>query len=114
MQKTQDDAAGAGEESQNDICAELKDFIVRENAKCVEAIRDSNERRMAATEEAVSFAMDSLSNIAARQQSADTDILQLRRENQEMMSRLRRLEMQEDRQQQERRLTCLLFSGPVI
>ena len=30
MQKTQDDAAGAGEESQNDICAELKDFIVRE------------------------------------------------------------------------------------
>ena len=82
MQKSQGGAVGAGEESQGDICAELKDFIVRENAKCVEAIRDSNERRMAAIEEAVSFAMDSISNIAARQQSADADILQLRRENQ--------------------------------
>ena len=114
MQKSQGGAVGAGEESQGDICAELKDFIVRENAKCVEAIRDSNERRMAAMEEAVSFAMDSISNIAARQQSADADILQLRRENQEMLSRLRHLEMQEDRLQQERRMTCLLFSGPVI
>ena len=105
---------GALEESQCDTCADLKDFIMRENARSVEAIRSSNERRLAAVEEALSFSMDTLSNVAARQQSYGRDILQLRQENAEIMSRLRCLEMQEDRLQQEKRLACLLFSGPAV
>ena len=105
---------GAVEESQYDACADLKDFITSENARSVEAIRSSNERRVAAMEEALSFSMDTLSNVAARQQSYGRDIFQLRQENAEIMSRLRCLEMQEDRLEQEKRLACLLFSGPVV
>ena len=100
--------------SDGDICAELKEFIVSENSKCVKEIRDSNDRRIAAVEESLSFAMDSLTAISERQRSADIDILQLQRETAELRRRLQQLELSEDREQQEKRLTSLVFSGPAL
>ena len=114
LQQSQGGTGVEPDQRQIDLCAELKDFIVSENAKCVAAIQDTNERRIAAMEQSLSFTMDSISTLAARQQSADWDILQLRRETADMEARLQRLEMQEDRVQQEKRLTCLLFSGPAV
>ncbi|KAF0287851.1 Brevican core protein [Amphibalanus amphitrite] len=100
--------------SDGDICAELKEFIVSENSKCVKEIRDSNDRRIAAVEESLSFAMDSLTAMSERQRSADIDILQLQRETAELRRRLQHLELSEDREQQEKRLTSLVFSGPAL
>ena len=48
------------QQGESDICAELKLFITQENAKSVKEIKDSNERRLEALEDALSFAMDSL------------------------------------------------------
>ena len=98
----------------SDQYEELKGFIVRENAKSVEAIRESNERRLAAIEDSLSFTMDTVSTVAARQQSADRDIIALRKDNEELRNRVLRLELQEDRRQQDIRLVCLLFSGPAV
>ena len=67
-------------EEQRDICAELKDFIVSENEKCVREIKKSNDRRIGALEESLSFAMDSIAAVSQRQSSADSNILQLQRE----------------------------------
>ncbi|KAF0300618.1 hypothetical protein FJT64_003284 [Amphibalanus amphitrite] len=102
------------QEGQRDLCSELKEFIVSENAKCVKEIKDSNDRRLAALEESLSFAMDSLSAVSERQRSADTDIIQLRKETAELRHRLQQLELGEDQQQQQKRLTCLVFSGPTL
>ncbi|KAF0295826.1 hypothetical protein FJT64_006704 [Amphibalanus amphitrite] len=101
-------------QSDGDICAELKEFIARENAKCVKEIRDSNDKRLVAIEESLSFAMDSLTAVSERQHSADTDILQLQKETAELRRRLQQMELAEDRRQQEGRLTSLVFSGPAI
>ena len=56
---------------QRDSCAELKEFITRENARCVKEIQDSNDRRIGALDESLSFAMDSLTAVSERQHSAD-------------------------------------------
>ena len=103
-----------GERSEVDICAELKEFIVLENAKCVKEIRGSNNRRFVALQESLSFAMDSLTAVSERQHSADVDILQLQKETAELRRRLQQMELGEDRRQQESRLTSLIFSGPAI
>ena len=103
-----------GEQSETDICAELKEFIARENVKCVKEIRDSNDRRLVAIEESLSFTMDSLKAVSERQNSADIDIIQLQRETAELRRRLQQMELSEDRRQQEGRLTSLIFSGPAI
>ncbi|XP_043246750.1 uncharacterized protein LOC122394155 [Amphibalanus amphitrite] len=103
-----------GEQSDIDICAELKEFIAQENVKCVKEIRDSNDRRLMAIEESLSFAMDSLKAVSDRQNSADMDIIQLQRETKELRRRLQQMELSEDRRQQEERRTSLIFSGPAI
>ena len=102
------------QEGQRDMCSELKEFIVSENAKCVKEIKDSNNRRIVALEESLSFALDSLTAVSERQRSADTDIIQLRKETAELRHRLQQLELGEDHQQQQKRLTCLVFSGPTL
>ena len=99
------------QDGQSDVCAELKEFIVRENAKCVKEIKDSNDRRLVAVEESLSFAMDSLRTISDRQHSADVDIVALRKETADLRRRLQQIELAEDRQEQEKRLVCLVFSG---
>ena len=93
---------------------ELKEFIVSENAKCVSEIREVNERRIAAVEESLNFALDSLTALSQRQHSADLDIVHLKKESADLRRRLQQLELGEDRIQQEKRLTTLLFSGPAI
>ena len=99
---------------QSDSYTELKEFIVRENSKCVAEIKDANERRIAAVEESLNFALDSLAAVSQRQHSADLDIVDLRKESADLRRRLQQLELGEDRIQQEKRLTTLLFSGPAI
>ena len=101
-------------EGDNDICAELKRFIVQENSKCVSEIKASNERRLTALESSLSFAMDSLAAVSDRQHSADLDIVELRRETAELKRRLQRMELQEDRQEQQKRMTSLIFSGRAL
>ena len=96
------------------MCSDLKDFIVRENAKCVKEIKDSNDRRLVAVEESLSFAMDTLKAVSDRQHSADLDIVALQRETADLRRRLQQVELVEDRRQQEKRLVCLLFSGPAL
>ena len=98
----------------SDVCEELKNFIASENVKCVEAIKESNERRIAAVEESLTFALDSLSAVSRRQQRADRDIVRLKEDTEDLRRRLQQLEWAEDRTQQERRITTLLFSGPAI
>ena len=107
-------ACSPTQDNQSDLCAELKEFIVKENAKCVKEIKDSNERRISAMEDSLSFAMDAISSVSARQTSADRDIRTLQKETAELRSRLQTLELQEDRQSQERRRGCLVFSGPFL
>ena len=102
------------QEEQSDICAELKRFIVQENAKCVKEIKDSNDRRLVAIEESLSFSMDALTAVSDRQRTATKDIVELQRETAELKRRLLQMELNEDRQEQERRLTCLVFSGPYL
>ena len=101
-------------EEQRDICAELKDFIVSENEKCVREIEKSNDRRIGALEESLSFAMDSITAVSQRQSSADSNILQLQRETADLRRRMQQLELSEDRAQQQNRLTSLVFSGPAL
>ncbi|KAF0291995.1 Macrophage erythroblast attacher [Amphibalanus amphitrite] len=48
------------------------------------------------------------------QRSADMDIVQLQRETTDLRRRLQQLELSDDRQQQENRLTTLIFSGPSL
>ena len=95
-------------------CADLNDFISRENEKCVRQIKESNDRRIGALEESLSFASDSIKAMSDRQHSADIDIRELQRETAELRRRLRQMELSEDRQQQEKRLTSLVFSGPQL
>ena len=104
-------AACSPAEGDGDICSELKKFIVQENAKCVKEIKESNERRLTALETSLSFAMDSLTAVSDRQRSADMDIVELRRETAELKRRLQKIELSEDRQDQQKRLTSLIFSG---
>ena len=99
------------QEGQSDICAELKQFIVQENAKCVKEIKDSNDKRLSALEESLSFAMDSIAVVSDRQRSTDIDIVELQRETADLRRRLQQIELDEDRRQQEKRLVCLVFSG---
>ena len=96
------------------MCSDLKDFIVRENAKSVKEIKESNDRRLVAVEESLSFAMDTLRAVSDRQHSADMDIVALQRETADLRRRLQQVELVEDRRQQEKRLVCLLFSGPAL
>ena len=77
-------ACSPTQEAQRDMCAELKEFIVRENAKSVKEIKDSNDRRLIAIEESLSFAMDGLAAVSDRQRSADSDISHLKRETAEL------------------------------
>ena len=102
------------QEGQSDICAELKTFITQENAKFVREIKDSNERRLTALEDSLSFAMDSLAAVSNRQRSADSDILELQRETADLKRRLQQMEISADGQQQAKRLVYLIFSGPAI
>ena len=96
------------------VSDDLKKFIAKENEKCVKQIKDSNERRLSAMEESLSFTMDSLAALSDRQRSADIDIVQLQRETTDLRRRLQQLELSNDRQQQEKRLTTLIFSGPSL
>ena len=84
------------------------------NEKCVRKIKESNDRRIGALEESLSFASDSIKAMSDRQHSADIDIRELQRETAELRRRLRQMELSEDRQQQEKRLTSLVFSGPQL
>ena len=104
-------AASSPAEGEGDICTELKKFIVQENAKCVKEIKESSDRRLTALETSLSFAMDSIAAVSDRQRSADTDIVELRRETTELKRRLQRLELCEDHQEQQKRLSSLIFSG---
>ena len=97
-----------------DICGDLKKFIAEESAKCVKEIKDSNERRLTAMEESLSFVLDSIAAVSNRLRSADAVIMQLQRETADLRRRLQQLEMADDRQQQERRRTTLIFSGPSL
>ena len=63
----------------SDNYEELKEFIVRENSKCVEEIKTANERRIAAVEASLTFALDSITAVSQRQYSADIDIVQLKK-----------------------------------
>lgn len=96
------------------VSDDLKKFIAEENEKCVKQIKDSNERRLTAMEESLSFTMDSLAALSDRQRSADIDIVQLQGETADLRRRLQQLELSDDRQQQEKRLTSLIFSGPSL
>ena len=108
-------AGSPSQEGQSDInLGDLKEFIMMENAKNVKDIKESNERRLAAVEDSLSFTMDALTSVSARQQSADQDILMLQKEVAELRCRLRRMELEEDRRQQDGRMQHLIFSGPVI
>ncbi|KAF0296948.1 hypothetical protein FJT64_005620 [Amphibalanus amphitrite] len=102
------------QEGQSDICADLKRFIVEENEKCVKQIVDSNNRRLEAIEESLNFAMDSLTSVSKRQRAAESDITKLQKETADLRRRLQQIEVGEDRQQQDKRLTCLIFSGPAL
>lgn len=101
-------------QSSDDMCTELKEFIARENAKCVRQIKESNDQRLVAIEESLSFAIDSVKTVSDRQNSAKVAIQELQRETEALRQRLRQLEFNEDRQEQDRRLTSLIFSGPAL
>ena len=77
-------------------------------------IQDSNDRHIGALEESLSFAMDSLTAVSERQHSADIDIVLLRKKTADLRRRLQLLELDEDRRQQEKRLTSLVFSGRTL
>ena len=104
-------ACSPTQDDSNNICAELKAFIVSENAKCVKEIRDSNDRRLRAVEKSLSFALDSLSAVSNRQHSANVDIVQPRRETAGLKQRVLQLELSEDRLQQENAWSVSCFPG---
>ena len=52
--------------------------------------------------------------VSDRQNSADYDILVLQRETADLRRRLQLIELSEDRLQQEKRQSYLLFSGPAL
>ena len=80
-------------ESQSDLCAQLKEFIVKENTKCVAEIKESNDRRLAALKDSLTFSMDALSSVSSRQNSAVVDIRELKKETAELKCRLQRMEL---------------------
>ena len=104
----------SGVQSQSELYADLKGFITRENAKCVKQIQESNDKRLVALEESLAFALDSVTAVSSRQNSANVAIQVLQKETEALRQRLRQLELHEDRQHQERRLTGLIFSGPAL
>ena len=52
--------------------------------------------------------------MSSRQQSSAIDIILLQRNTAELRRRLQRLEISEDRLVQEKRISCLVFSGPAL
>ena len=95
----------------SDTYTELKEFIVCELAKSVRDFKEANERRLTATDESLNFTHEAVVAVSKRQNSADADIFQLRKEMAEVRQRLREMELSEDRRLQQTRLTCLLFAG---
>ena len=102
------------QEGPSDPYAELKRFIIQENEKCVREITASNDKRLTAIEDSLSFALDAVKAVSDRQNSADYDILVLQRETADLRRRLQLIELSEDRLQQEKRQSYLLFSGPAL
>ncbi|KAF0302163.1 hypothetical protein FJT64_025705 [Amphibalanus amphitrite] len=96
------------------MCDELKTFIASENTKCVREVKEANDRRMQAVEDSLSFALDSVTALSNRQKSADSELMELKRETADLKMRLQQLELNEDRQEQQKRLSSLIFSGPVL
>ena len=89
-----------------DICSELKTFIAEENAKVVREIKQSNDKRVAAMKESLSFTIDSIKTLSDRHRDTASEISQLRLKISELGLRLSmlQLEMNDNRQPQERRL----------
>ena len=106
--------AQSGNLDLSDMCDELKTFIASENTKCVREVQEASERRMRAMEDSLSFALDSVTALSDRQRSADTEVIELKRETAELKRRLQQLELNEDRQEQLKRLGSLIFSGPAL
>ncbi|KAF0293988.1 hypothetical protein FJT64_008287 [Amphibalanus amphitrite] len=69
---------------------------------------------MQAVEDSLSFALDSVTALSNRQKSADSELMELKRETADLKMRLQQLELKEDRQEQQKRLSSLIFSGPVL
>ena len=103
---------------QDDIIADLKDFIRNENARSSQSlaqeIRQCNEERMAAIETSLSFALTTnetlskrLVEVEQRAQRTEADLLHC-------AERLRTVEEQLDQVQQRELQDWLIFSGPAI
>ena len=104
----------AGQGDFSAMCNELKSFIVSENAKCVAQIKETNDRRLGAVEESLTFAMDSIAALSGRQNVANSNIEELKKETEDLKRRLLQFEVTEDRRQQQSRLNTLIFSGPAL
>ena len=96
-----------------EIC-ELKDYIKEELSKLREEFKGWSEARLAAVEEAVSFALDSVAAASAKASAAESEANRAISELETVSQRLRRVEEVTDATEQNARLDLLVFSGKVI
>ena len=96
-----------------EIC-ELKDYIKEELSNLREELKGWSEARLAAVEEAVSFALDSVAAASAKASAAESEANRAISELETVSQRLRRVEEVTDATEQNARLDLLVFSGNVI
>ena len=105
-------------EPEEDVIADLKDFIRRENAssskKLAEEIRRVNDERMTALETSLSFALETNETLAKRLIEVERRAEKAEKELCNNSKRMFAMEEQLDQLQQRDLQDWLIFSGPVI
>ena len=106
------------DESTEDVIADLKEFIRKENAissKCLaEEIRRINDERMTAVEASLSFALETNETLAKRLIEVEHRAEKAEKELYNSSKRMCAMEEQLDQLQQRDLQDWLIFSGPVI
>ena len=101
-----------------DIIADLKKFIQSENARSnrslAEEIRKSNDERISALENSISFALTASETMAKRLAEAEARAKQAETDIHLCVRRLAELELELDQVQQRSLQDWLIFSGPAI
>lgn len=92
----------------------LKDYIKAELSNLREEFKGWSEARLAAVEQAVEFALDSVAAASARAGAAEAEARRAISGLEAVSERLRRLEDMCDNAEQNSRLDLLVFSGKVI
>ena len=92
----------------------LKDYIKEELGKLKEEFKGWSEARLAAVEQAVEFALDSVAAVSAKVSTAESEAKRAISELETVSRRLRQLEDLSDNAEQNSRLDLLIFSGKAV